>query len=178
MLNSILLAFSVSVDSLGIGITYGIRNAKIKFLSRCVLFVKSIFFTYCSLTIGGFIKSLLSELVTRIISSGILVIIGILVIFDPIPFDLDKSKAIDIKEALLLGTALSMDSICVGIGSSIGGYSASYFPLLVAVFQLIFMFIGIFIGKKIIKSSSIPDKVWNIISGGIMILFGVIKFLV
>ena len=178
MLNSILLAFSVSVDSLGIGITYGIRNAKIKFLSRCVLFVMSIFFTYCSLTIGGFIKSLLSELVTRIISSGILVIIGILVIFDPIPFDLDKSKAIDIKEALLLGTALSMDSICVGIGSSIGGYSASYFPLLVAVFQLIFMFIGIFIGKKIIKSSSIPDKVWNIISGGIMILFGVIKFLV
>lgn len=109
MLNSILLAFSVSIDSLGIGITYGIRNAKIKFLSRCILFVMSVFFTYCSFALGDFIKSILSELITNAISSGILVIIGILIIVDPIPFDLDHSKAIDIKEALLLGTALSLD---------------------------------------------------------------------
>lgn len=178
MLNSILLAFSVSIDSLGIGITYGIRNAKIKFLSRCILFVMSIFFTYCSFAIGDLINSLLSELVTKAISSGILIIIGFLIIIDPIPFDLDHSKAIDIKEALLLGTALSLDSICVGIGSSIGGYSSVYFPLLVAIFQLIFMSIGMFIGKKIIKNFDIPDKIWNLISGGIIIVFGIIKFLV
>lgn len=178
MLNSVLLAFSVSIDSLGIGITYGIRNAKIKFVSRCILFIMSVFFTYCSFAMGNLINSILSEVVTKIISSGILVIIGILIIADPIPFDLDHSKAIDIKEALLLGTALSLDSVCVGIGSSIGGYSASYFPLLVALFQLIFMSIGMFIGKKIIKNFDIPDKIWNLISGGIIIVFGIIKFLI
>ena len=178
MLNSILLAFSVSIDSLGIGITYGIRNAKIKFLSRCILFIISIFFTYSSFFIGNIISSLLSELITKIISSTILIIIGIIVLFDPIPFDLNKSNAIDIKEAFLLGTALSLDSVCVGIGSSIGGYSSSYFPLLVALFQLLFMFIGMFIGKKIIKNSCIPDKIWNYISGGIIIIFGIIKFLI
>lgn len=178
MLNSLLLAFSVSIDSLGIGITYGIRNAKIKFISRCILFIMSVFFTYCSFAIGDFIKSILSELVTKAISSGILVIIGILIIIDPIPFDLDHSRAIDTKEALLLGTALSLDSVCVGIGSSIGGYSSSYFPLLVAVFQLVFMAIGMLIGKKIIKNFNVPDKVWNIISGGIIVIFGIVKFLV
>ena len=178
MLNSLLLAFSVSIDSLGIGITYGIRNAKIKFVSRCILFFMSMFFTYCSFAIGNCINSLLSELVTKKISSGILIIIGILIIADPIPFDLDHSKAIDIKESLLLGAALSLDSVCVGMGSSIGGYSTSYFPLLVAIFQLVFMSLGMIIGKKIIKNTSIPDKVWNFVSGGIIVLFGIIKFLV
>lgn len=178
MLNSILLAFSVSIDSLGIGITYGIRNAKIKFLSRCILFVMSIFFTYCSFAIGDFINSILSELVTKIISSGILILIGILIIADPIPFDLNHSRAIDIKEALLLGTVLSLDSVCVGIGSSIGGYSSVFFPLLVATFQLVFMSIGMFVGKKIIRNTNIPDKIWNLISGGIIIIFGIIKSII
>lgn len=178
MFNSILLAFSVSIDSLGIGITYGIRNAKIKFVSRFILFIMSVFFSYCSFAIGYFINSLLSEIVTRAISSGILIIIGIIIILDPIPFDLNHSKAIDIKEALLLGTALSLDSVCIGIGYSIGGHSSLYFPLLVAIFQLIFMSLGMFVGKKIIKNFDVPDKFWNIISGVIIIIFGVIKLLV
>lgn len=139
MLSSILLALSVSIDSLGIGITYGIKNTKIKLISKCILFTMSIFFTSFSFLIGDFINSFLSEILTKIISSGILVIIGIIILVDPIPFDLDNSKSIDIKEALLLGIALSLDSVCVGIGSSIGGYSNFYFPILVATFQIAFM---------------------------------------
>ena len=177
MFNSILLALSVSIDSLGIGITYGIRNAKIRLLSMCILFAISIFFTSCSFLLGNFINSMLSELVTKLISSLILIIIGFVILADPIPFDFDNSKAIDLKEAIILGIALSLDSVCIGIGSSIGGYSNFYFPLFVASFQSIFIFAGIFLGGKIIRNLSIPDEAWNIISGGIIILFGIIKFL-
>ena len=177
MLNSILLAFSVSIDSLGIGITYGIRNAKILFWSRFILFLMSIFFTYSSLIIGKIISSILSEFITKIISSSILIVLGLIIIIDPIPFDLDHSKAIDIKESILLSIALSLDSICAGIGSSIGGYSSSYFPYLVAIFQLVFMSVGMFIGKKIIYHINISDKIWNFISGIIIIIFGIVKFL-
>lgn len=178
MLNSILLALSVSIDSLGIGITYGIRNAKINTLSRCILFIMSVLFSSMSIALGDYIGSILPEIMTKLISSGFLILIGIIILIDPIPFDFDNSKAIDIKEALLLGVALSLDSVCVGIGSSIGGYSSVFFPFLVALFQFIFMYVGVFLGKKIIKNFNVPDKIWNILSGGIIIVFGIIKILV
>ena len=41
MVNSILLAISSSIDSLGIGVTYGIKNTKISKLSKIILFVIS-----------------------------------------------------------------------------------------------------------------------------------------
>mgnify|MGYP005763557935 FL=1 len=102
MTNSIILALSASIDSLGIGITYGLKNAQIHFLSKCILFVMSIFFAVCSLFIGNLISTFLPEFFTNIISSTILVIIGILVLIDPIPFDFDHSRKIDIKESLVL----------------------------------------------------------------------------
>ena len=113
---------------------------------------------------------------TKTISSTILIILGIVIFINPIPFDLDNSKAIDIKEAFLLGICLSLDSICVGISSSIGGLCNMYFPVFVATFQFVFMSIGILIGKKIIKKFCISDKIWNVISGGIIVIFGILKF--
>lgn len=102
MLNSIILALSVSLDSLGIGITYGIKKARINFLAKCILFVMSISFAFSSLYIGDLISSFFSETLTNIISSIILIFIGAFVFFDPIPFDFDHSHGIDIKEAIAL----------------------------------------------------------------------------
>lgn len=129
MFNSILLALSVSIDSLGIGITYGIKDVKFYFWSKCILFTISIIFTSCSFLLGNFINSILSEVLTKTISSIILVIIGIIILSDPIPFDFNNSKGIDLKESLFLGIALSLDSIGIGIGSSIGGYLNIYFSI-------------------------------------------------
>ena len=78
--------------------------------------------------------------------------------------------------SLILALSISIDAL--GIGSSIGGFSNIYFPILVAIFQLSFLSFGIFIGKKILKNSSIPDKTWNTISGIILILFGIVKFFI
>lgn len=68
MINSIILALSVSIDSLGIGISYGVKNTKIRGLSLLVLVIMSIFFTCSSFFIGDFIKDFLSEFLTVIIS--------------------------------------------------------------------------------------------------------------
>lgn len=175
---SIILALSVSIDSLGIGITYGIKNTSLNFFAKFILIVMSVSFSACSIFIGNVISLILSDFLTKFISSFILVIIGIIVLIDPIPFDFDNSCNIDMKEAFLLGIALSLDSISVGIGSSIGGYSNIFFPIFSASFQLLFLSLGIFIGKKIVKKTGIPDKTWNFISGTVLILFGFIKFLV
>ena len=41
LLNCILLALSVSIDSLGIGISYGLKNTKVNSLSNITLFAIS-----------------------------------------------------------------------------------------------------------------------------------------
>lgn len=164
MFSSIILALSVSLDSLGIGVTYGVKNAKILFPAKCLLFVMSICFTSASFFMGNFINSLFSETITAFISSIILVLMGIIVITDPIPFDFNHSNGIDLKEAFFLGLALSLDSICVGVTSSIGGFYNFTFPILASSFQLIFLSVGNYLGKKLAKHFKVPKKALNVIS--------------
>lgn len=92
--------------------------------------------------------------------------------------DLDGSKNIDWKEALYLGIALSVDAFGIGIGSSIIGYRSFLFPILVAIFQLMFLSIGKLIGIKICSSSNIPENVWSILSGILLICISVSRFFV
>lgn len=104
--------------------------------------------------------------------------ITIKIIRDPISSDLDGSKRIDWKEALYLGFALSLDSIGVGIGGSIVGINSIMYPILVAGFQLIFLSLGNFIGKKLISSISLPKNIWSVISGILLIIIGIYKLFV
>lgn len=61
LLNSFILAVSSSIDSLGIGITYGIKNMKISFFSKFILFIISISITYFALFLGNLLSSVLSD---------------------------------------------------------------------------------------------------------------------
>lgn len=213
LLNSIFLAISSSIDSLGIGITYGIKNTKISHVGRCILFCISFLIALTSLYFGNIIKNIFSEYFSKILGSIILILMGIFICFqslkkdykkdiyyiknnsekiysffikflgitikiikNPINSDLDHSKIIDSKEAIFLGLALSLDSFCIGIGGSIIGINYSLFPFFIAIFQLIFLSLGNFFGRKIYKSSNLPDNIWSIVSGIILIIIGIIKF--
>lgn len=208
-----ILALSSSVDSLGIGITYGIRNTKISGIAKVILFISSVCITSISLFIGNAITSIFSNSFIAFIASFFLICMGIFVIYqalknndeninnkvnkkdtktynffidflgitiqiirNPISSDLDGSKKIDWKEALYLGLALSIDSMCIGICSSIIGYSSFIFPIFVASFQLIFLCIGSFLGQKILSVSSVPDNIWNVLSGVLLICIGISRF--
>jgi putative sporulation protein YtaF len=62
---------------------------------------------------------------------------------NPAAGDLDNSGVIDKKEALLLGFALSVDSLGAGIGSAMSGLCAWYIPLAVGFCQLAFLSVGL-----------------------------------
>lgn len=53
--NYVALAISASIDSLGIGITYGLKNTKIVFSAKLVLFIISIIITAFSMLLGNFL---------------------------------------------------------------------------------------------------------------------------
>lgn len=101
--------------------------------------------------------------------------ITVQIIRDPSYSDFNNSNQIEAKEALYLGMALSIDSIGIGIGSSIMGLNPFLFPILVAFFQLFFLSFGGYLGKKIKDISNIPENIWGIVSGILLIFVGISK---
>ncbi len=209
MLSSfILLAICVSIDSLGIGMTYGLKNTKISFSAKWILLFISFFITSLSLLVGKTISSFFPVTITNFIGSLLLLFLGIWMILpsfkmkkkevikkeekmyqfficflgitiqiirNPSSSDLDHSNQIDSKEAIYLGIALSLDAVGIGIGSSMIGFSSFLFPLLVALFQLLFLSLGSYIGRKVQKSFFLPDNIWSIFSGILLIIIAINK---
>ena len=200
-INSLILALSSSIDSLGIGITYGIKNTRISYMAKIVLFVISFLISFLSVCFGDILKNIFSDFATRLIGNIILIAMGIFVCFqaihkdkknttqnlaysepicknnekiysffieflgitikiikNPTSSDLDSSHSIDSKEALFLGFAL--------------------FPVFISIFQLVFLSIGNMLGKKLHRLSNLPDNIWSVISGILLVLIGVVRFVV
>lgn len=211
----LVLALSVSIDSFGIGITYGIRNTKIFRVAKVILFAISILVTSLSIHLGGLLSNIFSETFTKWIGACFLVLMGLWIIYqaintkkeeekalnntssptiyefmirflgitiqiirNPISSDLDNSKCIDWKESIYLGLCLSIDSLCIGICSSMIGYSSFLFPILVASFQLVFLSVGRILGNKIFSISNIPENIWSTLSGVLLICIGVSRFFI
>ena len=191
MLNSFILAISSSIDSLGIGITYGIKNTKISLLGKIVLFTISLIFAYLSIFFGNILQKIFPQILTKVLGSLILIFMGIYICFqslkkgnnssnvfnNPISSDLDNSKIIDSKEALFLAIALSLDSFCIGICGSITNISLIFFPFLVSICQLVFLPSGTLLGINFKQFCKFPQNIWSVISGTLLIFIGLLKFI-
>ena len=177
--SSLLLAISSSMDSLGIGITYGLKRIKLKKWDKAILFCISIFVTLISILIGNILKNIFSESFFKILGISILIIMGLVILaknnYNECTFDLDNSNDIDYKEAMLLGFALSLDSFCIGVGALALGINMILFALIVANLQYFFLTIGNLLGIQLSNFKNIPQSIWTKISGIILILIGFLK---
>lgn len=210
-----ILALSVSIDSLSIGITYGLKDTNISYIGKVILFITSFVISVISIWFGNSIKNIFPDVAAKLIGTFILIFMGAFIIYqsvcksdikyknlehdteekiysffikflgitiqiikNPISSDFDNSKKIDAKEALFLGLALSLDAFCVGIGSGIIGLNSFIFPFLTSLFQLIFLNIGVIFGNKLNSLAKLPDNIWSIISGTLLILIGILKFFI
>lgn len=97
------------------------------------------------------------------------------IIKSPSNSDLDHSNHIDAKEALYLGLAISIDAFCAGVGCSAIGITSFYFPLFIAIFHILFLTLGSLMGKMLSSHTKIPDNIWSIISGILLIIIGISK---
>lgn len=178
-ISTLILAISSSIDSFGIGITYGLKSTKISKLSKLILFVISIVITSISVIIGNLLKTIFSVTFAKLIGSLILIFMGLFIIIKSnnkeYSFDLNNSNDIDYKEALLLGIALSLDSLCIGICGSTIGINNYLFSFLVAILQYLFLSLGNLCGTNIINFKFIPQSVWTKISGILLIFISIFR---
>ena len=219
LLNCLFLAISSSIDSLGIGITYGIKNTKIAIGAKSILFFISFIISIISIYFGNLLKFIFPDFLIHYLGSFLLILMGLFMCFqsvkvskkeykiendknlkisdtekiysffikclgitikiikNPSSSDLDKSNVIDSKEALFLGLALSLDSFCIGIGFSMLNTFSIIFPLLTSCFQLFFLSLGNYCGKKLYSFSRLPDNIWSTISGILLIIIGFCKMI-
>ena len=219
LLNCLFLAISSSIDSLGISITYGIKNTKITIGAKSILFFISFIISIISIYFGNLLKFIFPDFLIHYLGAFLLILMGLFMCFqslkkskrddivknsknlemsdtekiysffikclgitikiikNPSSSDLDKSNIIDSKEALFLGLALSLDSFCIGIGFSMLNTFSIIFPLLTSCFQLFFLSLGNYCGKKLYSFSKLPDNIWSTISGILLIMIGFCKII-
>ena len=180
LFNCILLALSVSIDSLTIGISYGLKKININNTSNIILFTISFCLTCGSIFLGHYISALFSPILSTILGSSFLIILGIYNIYkslntSPTNYDIDHSNNIDAHESIFLSLALSIDSICVGIGSGIIGLNDIILPFLVATFQLAFLNCGNSISRKVVKFFNVSEQALSIFSSVILIVVGIFR---
>lgn len=70
------LAFAVSLDGFGVGVTYGLRKIRIPFLSVCIIACCSGIIIWLSMQAGGWLGGFVSETAAKLIGAGILIAIG------------------------------------------------------------------------------------------------------
>ena len=189
MISSLLLAISSSIDSLGIGITYGIKNTKISRIGKIISFIISLITTYISIFFGNVIQYIFPKVLTNFIGCFILTCMGFYICYQalkkekdsqnifnsPISSDLNHSQIIEPREALFLAIALSLDSFCIGICGAITDINLTLFPFLVSILQLAFLSLGSYFGIHIREFCKLPQNIWSIISGLLLIFISLLK---
>ena len=86
--------------------------------------------------------------------------------------DMDNSKNLSSKEALYLASALSLDSLAIGFGSSLGNINYIHVVLLSLIFDMVAIWSGLFVGKNLAKKSKI-NLSW--LAGIILIILAFLK---
>lgn len=100
ILGIILLAVSLSLDALGVGISYGLRKIRIPLAAKLIICFISMFFAQLALLIGETISKFLPKEATSAIGSGMLLILGIFIIFQAFSKKEEKPKSIEQKVCL------------------------------------------------------------------------------
>ena len=186
-----LLAISVSIDALGIGLSYGMRKSKIPLILN--ILIGFIVFSMCLIgfLIGNVLSMFFNDFILTLLGSFLLLILGSQIIIKEIIknreikrrnikyegneiYNLDE---ITFKDAIMLAMAISMDAMAAGISASLIGIKTMFFPILVMVAHVIFLNLGMFFGKNVKNISNIPQNLWSIISGILLILIASVKLL-
>lgn len=168
MFEIFILLVIFSLDTLFVSISYSIKNIKISLKSTLLISLICLFSLLISLFITNNFKHILNQDIGKIISSIILLILGLYNLFqdkikknlksknkiieiylDETKADLDNSKNISYKEALLLSTILSLDSLLGGVSIGFMKYNLFYIIILSFILNVLFILCGILIGKNL-----------------------------
>lgn len=205
ILTATLLSSALSIDALVIGLSCGMRKIRISFIAKLAVAAVCFLSSAAAVTLGGVISVFLPGDICRLIGALLLLALGAYVIigavrnavkkndlrkdkesnllknttgilYDPGLCDADRSNALDFKEALILGAAISADSFAGGLGVGFSG-SGAVVPILCAAFHLIFLCAGEAAGKRILRHTGVREQLFSAAAGVLLIVIAVGRLL-
>lgn len=227
----LLLAFAVSLDGLGVGVTYGLRRIRIPLLSVIIIVLCSGLVVWISMGIGAVLADYMSPQVSKWIGAGLLILIGcwalyqlwkrrfdrsednvegnndghdqpnvpntglgirrtaktilivelkrlglvIQILRTPQIADVDRSGIISASEAVLLGFALSLDSLGAGLGAAMIGFSPLLTSAVISLACGLFLLGGMQLGFRLASMRGI--RTLSVLPGVMLIVMGLMKLM-
>jgi putative sporulation protein YtaF len=221
LISSILLAVSSNLDNLGVAIAFGMRKVQVQWKANLLIAALTGIGTLLSMKAGVYATYLLSPFWNNLISSVIMVSVGIWVMFqswgnlkekdsmetlprvkpitknapktvislriktfevlirileEPSTVDQDSSGVVDLKEAALLGVALSLNNIAGGIGGGMAGLNPELTALLAMIISYIFFEMGVKFSRSYL-AKYLGDHASRL-AGAILIGIGIYEFFI
>ncbi len=198
------LAFSSSIDNFGVGITYGIRGIKVGLLANLIISIIAFIFSEAGIVSGQYISKVFPGTLSNVIGAFFLLVIGLRIVLltfprknkqiiinnddesvtnivtnylsSPEKADVDHSGDISSFEAIILGTAVSMNALTNGLGVGLIGLSPFAISIAASIFSFLAIWLGVLLGKKV---ANVKIGGWSlgqfssIISGIILVLIAI-----
>lgn len=187
-----MLAVAVSLDSFGVGLTYGLRRIKIPLVSLFFIGLCSAVSVLLAMAMGSGVAVWLSPHVAEMLGALILIGLGVwalvqtyrpkcetesvdlnAILKDPARADMDRSGTVIGKEAFLLGFALALDAFAAGVGAALIGFSPLGLAGSVAVMGALFVFLGMKCGY--LSSKVVWLQRLSFVPGIMLILLGIAR---
>ena len=170
----LLLALSVSLDVLGIGVAYAVSGIRTPWNTRLVISVINMFLTFGFILLGQNLGMMIPGIWFQIAGGGILLLLGARTLWNALgenktaDYDRDDSHTLDPYEGIMLGLTLALDGACAGLGICDMGAAAWLFPVLTGSASLAFLSMGARISCNLRRL--------NGVAGAVLIILGVVRF--
>ena len=166
-----IIAISLSMDAFSLALAYGtlpLSKKEINILSL-IVGLYHFFMPILGMILGKFVTNLL-KINGHIMVLAIFTFIGISMILENFKYE-KKSYKMRIKEMILFGFAVSIDSFSVGVG--INSISDNYLlcSFIFALTSFVFTHLGLLLGCKLNK---LVGKISTVIGGISLIILGII----
>jgi putative sporulation protein YtaF len=199
------ITISSSIDNLGVGISYGIRNIRVGIISNLLIAAVCFLFSFSGIDFGKWISSILPGVLPFLLSAFILIVVGIRIILLSLPrrkqysnveiknsngirmilqnpeyVDFDRSNSIGIGESIILGIALSANALTNGVSAGLMGISPLIISLFSAAGSFITVWAGVWLGRKTANiriGSFTLGQFGTLLSGIILMLIAINYFL-
>ncbi len=187
------IGLASNLDNAGVGIAYGVRKIRISRVANSIIACASMIATFIGGALGNVVSLWVSVFIAHLIGTVVMVSVGIWVLCQPLiekqtakrasnkhlmtqilrsPVDADRdhSKSINSKEAVLLGTALSMNALAGGFDAGIIGIPLIATAMAVGLFSYLLMAVCSYVGSKF--AANIIGEHATILSGLLLIIIG------
>jgi putative sporulation protein YtaF len=193
------LAIATSLDSLSVGVAYGLSGTRVRLAAHAVISTVMMAITWTAVALGNQISRYLPEFVAHLLSALFFVGIGIWILApmfrrrplkednvasdlpahaptltqvleNPLLADQDASREIDIRESLLLGVALSLNNIGGGVSAGLIRLSPFWMAFWSVFFNVVCLTGGHLLGNCLSKSR-LGDYT-QALSGVLMVVIG------